>query len=860
MDEFKIIASLRSPSIVCVTETWLSSSVDSSLVTISGYNVCRDDRSFRRGGGTAVYVRSDLDFKSIGICDLHALGCNCVCLDLPYLQLLVICVYIPPNLLVNDLREVRSALVCKVDDFLSLQPNYSCVFLGDFNQFDVASLCSELDLIDIICQPTRKNSILDHILISKQLQEEYSSSNTFFDCPLGKSDHLMITCLPNSQPPTPINFHLTNVLDLRDSNMLALVVAASKINWSELVSSEQDVDAQWEAFHTVLKELVDSTIPTNTVLMSDRDKAWMTPLTKYLIQEKWKAYRSHQWPKYLHLRDKVKEEIKRAKCIWADKLKLTTNGLWKLLRCTRDNGAKDAMSKIILSEKGGIPSLMNELRTKLSASFSVQTANSDTSDITQTDNEWRINITEHDVHELLSKVKSSKSPGHDGILTRIYRSLADHIALPLSIIFQTSVYTGMVPSQWKKGVMVPIPKTNPPSKEKLRFITLLPLPLKLLERIVLKSTWPFFQKAYGPEQHGFRRGSSTTTAILQLIDSASRCMNEPSLFGAALVSFDLSQAFDNVDCQLALRKLRDHGFPEVFVHWLSDYFANRTASIKIKGEYSGGFPISRGVPQGSVLGPPIFCAYVHDIVGSQPEITTIKYADDINLVIPLPTSNEDSIRQSIDTQTEHIRRVCSEFHLPLNAVKSKVLIVSRRPVHFTVPPLLPVSSQLRVLGVVVDNKLKWNAHIAYVCNRVAQRLHIIRKLKPMLSYDELHLVYTSIIRSLIEYCSPVFVGLTRKLDERLRKVDRRAHRIMANFVPEAVRNPCDCTPMITTERRLAISKKLFMFIESKDHILRSLLPQRLHYSNLISVPFASHNSYYNSFFPFMARYINSLQQ
>ena len=95
----------------------------------------------------------------------------------------------------------------------------------------------------------------------------------------------------------------------------------------------------------------------------------------------------------------------------------------------------------------------------------------------------------------------------------------------------------------------------------MRYISLLPVPLKILERLVLRSVWRYFEDSYGLDQHGFRPGASTTTALIRLMDDAFSCRNDPSLFGLALISFDLSKAFDTIDCSLAIHKMRNAGFP-----------------------------------------------------------------------------------------------------------------------------------------------------------------------------------------------------------------------------------------------------------------------------------------------------------
>ena len=326
----------------------------------------------------------------------------------------------------------------------------------------------------------------------------------------------------------------------------------------------------------------------------------------------------------------------------------------------------------------------------------------------------------------------------------------------------------------------------------------------------------------------------------------------------SIASFDMSPAFDTIDCSLALKILSKAQFPAGFVKWLESYFRNRSGGLRVKGRYSSEIRMSKGVPQGSVLGPPIFSAYIKDIKSSTLNVTTIKYADDINLIIPLTSSTPDNITKLIDHETNIINQLCSLHSVVLNVEKSRVLLISRQKNCFTDAPILPQVESLKVLGLIINDKLNWSSHVDFICKKANQRLHILRKLKDLLPADELHLIYTSLIRSILEYVSPVFVGLNKKLSERLLKVDKRAHRIMAGSHPNSPDKSCNCDSAILSNRRLALSESLFRYIESSNtHILSSSLPLKLPNSGQYSVPFASGNRYFSSFFPFMARYLNS---
>ena len=106
VDAVKVVASVIKPNIICVTETWLNSSVDSSLVNIPGYSVTRDDRCTRRGGGTAVFLQDNIAYSKVDIPSLSLLNCDCTLLDISLVKLFLICIYIPPNVRADDLQRI----------------------------------------------------------------------------------------------------------------------------------------------------------------------------------------------------------------------------------------------------------------------------------------------------------------------------------------------------------------------------------------------------------------------------------------------------------------------------------------------------------------------------------------------------------------------------------------------------------------------------------------------------------------------------------------------------------------------------------------------------------------------------------
>lgn len=453
----------------------------------------------------------------------------------------------------------------------------------------------------------------------------------------------------------------------------------------------------------------------------------------------------------------------------------------------------------------------------------------------------------------MRSLKCSKSPGIDKVPTKVYKILADHLAMPLSVIFNTSIHQKVFPQLWKKGVIIPVPKTNPPTLTSIRYLTLLPVPSKILEKLVLKKLWSRFSASYGPEQHGFRHGASTTTALLQLTDDATSMFDDATNTDMAILSFDMSCAFDNVDHNSLLNIMSNNDFPTGFIRWLCNYLTDRSGFVKVDGCYSPEVKICRGVPQGSVLGPPIFCTYIGNINSLNHDVKVMKYADDISLVVPSKQNDKEAFREKLEAEIYNIEEQTKELHLSMNLAKSKAIIISRSRSHSDLKLSIPIDQRVKILGVVMNNKLQWDSHIDYVIRKASQRLHILRRLTQLVTQRENHDIYIAVVRSLLEYACPVYVGLNKTLSKKLQQLDNRAHRII--FGSDKANWHCSCTTL--QERRTRLSTDTLNHIQKfPPHILHNRLPDILKYTKQFSIPFCRTEKRKMSFFPFTAILVN----
>ena len=136
-----------------------------------------------------------------------------------------------------------------------------------------------------------------------------------------------------------------------------------------------------------------------------------------------------------------------------------------------------------------------------------------------------------------------------------------------------------------------------------RPVALLPIISKILERAVFGQVIEYFEtnNLLHPSHHGFRSKHNTSTAILQMFDTWLDAMEDDEI--SAVILIDLSAAFDVVDHNILLQKLKLYGIEADTLAWFESYLSGRSQQVYIEGSLSDSLALDAGVPQGSVLSP-----------------------------------------------------------------------------------------------------------------------------------------------------------------------------------------------------------------------------------------------------------------
>ena len=761
-------------------------------------------------------------------------------------KVLLVCVYLPPSSVLSSTQDIIEFLISRCDAALSSYPEYDVILCGDLNRLPMKDIASSLDLVDLVREPTRGDVTLDHVFVSSGLAFAYDVSVT---APISNSDHCSVQALPVYPSLTKGQFHSIH-FDLR-RRKLDDVVQMLDINWSSYYSLNMNVDEKCEIFHDFLNYCVNVCIPQFQVLMSTSDKPWITPFVKFTIQKRWDAFRLKNFDAYRYWKVIASKVIIKAKENWARRASHSSRNLWKVVNSTLGTKSSNVMTKLY-SDFPSIEAAAEHINRSFASHFSAPTGRRTPAKEEHEDNEndWELLISVKDVERKLSQLKPHKASGSDRIPTVVYKHAASVLAGPLTHIFNQSIRERCFPKIWKYSHMIPLPKSQRPNLANIRPISLLPVPSKLLEWFVLHSSlYAQMLHGFGPLQYGSRPNSSTTCALISFVDNIVKALTNPTTVGVQVLAYDFTKAFDTVSHISILKRLKDLGFQKGFIEWTADYLNDRYHSTRIATTISSYSPVTSGIPQGSVLGPAYYCLVAGDLQTCHDSSFLMKYVDDTTYVVPI---NKSGCSQVL-SEHNNILSWSKSKGLQLNLSKSKTLFIRKST--FATPVILPsIESvhEIKLLGVIVNERLRWDSHIDYATKLASRKLYALRTLRPLLHREDLKSVYAALIRPVLEYASQVFPDLPSFLEKKLNRIQERAHRLICSH------SSCQCGSFeCLRSRRISSAIRLFVTASThENHILHDIIPPRSSRSGRFIQPPSDTKRFFKTFVPFITAQVN----
>ena len=907
--QFYSFLDFHNPDIVIGTETWLTPDIhDSELFPPDlGYTVYRRDRTGPKGGGVIILVKSSFQSQAKPEFNTNA--------EIIWIQLnligsksaLIGAYYKPHELDQTSFDELGKSL-----DLIK-QSNSQIWLLGDFNlpkidwelltptpdcdyqtfYTDCLETFSDCLLEQMVTSPTRGPNTLDLFFTTNP-----TLVKTVSVIP-GLSDHDIVLAEVNSRPqltkqvPRDIPLYKKADWDQLKQSMRDL--------YEELQSSPATTDIQvlWDKFAGRLQHEIDTHIPIRKAGTKD-GFPWINQEIRRLIRKRDKLYR--RWSrsgrpddqkKFLDQKHLVRRITDRAyekylKDILGinndgddldDPPKVKTKKLYSLLKHSKQDSSGIASLKADNKTYTEDSEKANALNGQFHSVFSPkspislkQLAQRTLQDLHDSGLNQplrpsphpkmpEIHVSQSGIEKLLKGLNPHKAAGPDKFKPIVLQTLHKELAPILQLIYQRSLDSGKLPSIWKEANVSPIFKKGDKSDPaNYRPISLTCVLCKVLEHVVASSISRHFteQNILFDLQHGFREKRSCETQLIMLVDELAKNMQAKKQ--TDLILLDFSKAFDKVAHEKLLLKLHFYGIRGNTLNWIKDFLDNRSQSVLLNGSNSDSIPVSSGVPQGSVLGPILFLAYINDLP-DQVKSRVRLFADDTAMYLALDKQGDSEILQK---DLESLEKWEKLWDMSFNPSKCQVIHVTRskspsQAIYYLHGCALESVSSAKYLGVTVSEDLSWSDHINNITKKANQTLGFIKRNIRVHNRDLKSTAYKTLVRPQLEYASTVWSPHTDQDIGKLESVQRRA----ARWVTRDYRQTSSVSTMLqdlnwrTLDQRRIDSRLVLLYkvtydlvaIPASDYLIRNTRPSSRNHSYAYRQITTLRDYYKYTFFP-----------
>ena len=670
---------------------------------------------------------------------------------------------------------------------------------------------------------TDKPSTLD-LVLTDHLQ---IISKPVVNSPFGKSDHGLITWKSTFRTTEEQKDASEDVLkhNFYKGNYKSMKGDLSSINWELLFSDCKNIEDMTVVFEKVIKDQIDKHVPLKKVNSKrKRQCPWVDYKALKAIRRKhhaWKRFqktKSHErYMSYVKERNKVSKKLRKAKKTFEKKIakeapsnpkaffgyvnsyKKKSTSFIRLKKLYSSGNNTDDNQKFTTTDKETADELnaffvsvftKDEDSPEINLNYFFRTFVDEDDDSTNVpfdlpyddkgeDNVLSdIEVSEEDVFNLLRTLDPNKSAGDDEIHPRILKECAEELTAPLCMLFKKSIEAGTVPLSWKLGTITPLHKSDErDSAENYRPISLTSQVVKLLEKLIRKNVMDHLLSigALSDEQHGFREKKSCMTNVLEALEFITKAVDDG--LPVDEIFLDFKKAFDKVNHELLLYKLDKMGIKGNVLSWISSFLNDRMQRVRVNGSYSSWTSVTSGVPQGSVLGPLLFLAFINDMP-SNISTNCKLFADDSKIYgIVDSMENIQKLQDDLNKCYDWSKIWKMDFH----PTKCKILHFGHKngehQYNIGKNSITPVNFE-KDLGIIISDDLKWTRHVDHCVTKANRMIGILKRTFSFMDKEMFLSLYKTFVRPHLEYCPEVWNPYLCKDINTLENVQRRATKIV----------------------------------------------------------------------------------
>ena len=821
---------------MAISESWLKSYITDAQVSIENYHAYRSDRPGRIGGGCLLYIHKKLivtetmhfedKFNNLILCYIESSNT------------IVAAVYRPPDSPADGFKNLLDKLQMKIDELSQDNRTPDMYIMGDFNfplidwEYGTAPSSSTnmsntdfLHFIDhnfltqIVKKPTRAGNVLDLVLTNKpQYIAELKTSETTL------SDHNIVevvlgfNMLGNIEHSFEIKDDLSfRAVDYHKANFDEMRQEFAEIDWDSLWDvCEQNGDLFLELIRlTVLQITLHHSPPKKRVpgqrkSQKERDK-YTLKRKRRKLNEKIRALQqnnpgSANLPKLIEevsilsydIQDMITGELNAREVKAVDTIKKNpkyfysyakrfskTKSTVSPLRDNNGNLVDDATQKAELLQQQYVKVFSDPTAADVEQCMTSPGLPELDDDIECSD----MAFTEEDIIKAIKELDPYSAAPDEDVPARILTACKEQLAIPLKILWTDSFESSFIPSSLKTQYITPVHKkddrTDPANYRPVSITSHL---IKVFERVIRNKLVDHLEdnRLINDNQHGFRKKRSCLTQLIDHVDHIYNCLNNGD--EVDVIYLDYAKAFDKVDHNILLAKLKKYGIKGKMYEWIKEFLKDRTQTVVVEGHKSSFRIVISGVPQGTVVGPILFILYINDLIYILEHSKGLSFADDTKLIrairnmLGVKMLQEDLFLVISWSLLNNMQLHEKKFEV-LNYSLNSSLLLSQLPFYpeckqYTTSRshVIEPTDVVRDLGIHISNDRSWTPHIEKTvqgARTVASWvLSVFRDRTPLLMMT----LFKSMVRSKLEYCCPVWNPVKVRDIQALENVQRNFTR------------------------------------------------------------------------------------
>ena len=353
------------------------------------------------------------------------------------------------------------------------------------------------------------------------------------------------------------------------------------------------------------------------------------------------------------------------------------------------------------------------------------------------------------------------------------------------------------------------------NKMNYRPISILSCIFKIFEKLLISQLRMYFDDIFSQYLSGYRASYGCQDVLLHFINICKKALDDGNVCMALLT--DLSKAFDCLPYRLLICKLRAYGLSVNACELLKSYFCERKQRVKLGDKYSDWLGLSKGVPQGSLMGPFIFNIFSNDLLLLlEKKCHVFNYADDTSILCK--HRDYDSAYNDLLSAASTMIHWYTMNCMQTNPEKFQFIIFDKeeqsRTLQLNHNVTIQSVSNVKLLGVNIDVELNFNHHIALLCNKAGRQINALSRLSNVLNVDTKILILQSFILSHFMYCCIIWhfcsINDTKKIEKMQLKALRHIYKDYTSSY-EMLREKCN-RPMLLIERQRAMLSEVYKCI------------------------------------------------